>query len=242
MKELEAALNEELAKVLGAKHNWMGVIAGVAGRRASEFSWTKNGLLEDVVADVTGDIILQAKEGKLAGAVIRAKEASHTDAELVENLRHVVMKAAFYRVSDAMKWRYRSGTQFSQINVSNSNSIHGDFADTVEARPETDTDLTYYTDLLVEELEVMATAAEWKHNRTGNPSYPKQAKRLRKSKEMVPDRVEGMALKDLMEKYSVGSKGGMQQHLDDIGQALARVAGRLGDPTLVRGTKGIEVA
>jgi hypothetical protein len=236
MKELEAALNEELANVLGARHNWMGVIAGVAGRRASEFARTKNGLLEDVVTDVTGDIILQAKEGKLAGAVIRAKEASHTEAELVENLRHVVMKAAFYRVSDAMKWRYRSGTQFSQI------SAETDFSETVEARPETDTDLTYYTDLLVEELEVMATAADWKHNRTGNPSYPKQAKRLRKSKEMVPDRVEGMALKDLMEKYSVGSKGGMQQHLDDIGQALARVAGRLGDPTLVRGTKGIEVA
>jgi len=236
MKELEAALNEELAKVLGAKHNWMGVIAGVAGRRASEFARTKNGLLEDVVTDVTGDIILQAKEGKLAGAVIRAKEASHTDEELVENLRHVVMKAAFYRVSDAMKWRYRSGTQFSQISAEN------DFSETVEARPETETDLTYYTDLLVNELEVMATAADWKHNRTGNPSYPKQAKRLRKSKEMVPDRVEGMALKDLMEKYSVGSKGGMQQHLDDIGQALARVAGRLGDPTLVRGTKGIEVA
>jgi hypothetical protein len=34
----------------------------------------------------------------------------------------------------------------------------------------------------------------------------------------------------------------MQLHLDDIGQALARVAGRLGDPTLVRGTKGIKVA
>lgn len=241
MKELEAALNEELAKVLGARHNWMGVIAGVAGRRASEFARTKNGLLEDVVTDVTGDIILQAKEGNLAGAVIRAKEASHTDAELVENLRHVVMKATFYRVSDAMKWRYRTSTQFSQISAERFKDLT-DFSETVEARPETDSDLSYYTDLLMNELEVMATAADWKHHRTGNPSYPKQAKRLRKSKEMVPDRVEGMAFKALMEKYGVGSKGGMQQHLDDIGQALARVAGRLGDPTLVRGTKGIEVA
>jgi len=229
MKELEAALNEELSNVLGARHNWMGVIAGVAGRRASEFSRTRNGLLEDVVADVTGDIIIQAKDGKLAAAVIRAKEASNTDDELVENLRHVVMKAAFYRVSDAMKWRYRSATQFSQI------SEESDFAETVQARPEIESDLSHYTELLVNELEVMATAADWKHK------Y-KLAARYRRSKEMVPDRIEGMAFKGLMEKYSVGSKGSMQLHLDDIGQALARVAGRLGDPTLLRGTKGIEVA
>lgn len=229
MKELKDALNAEFGRVLGASHDWMGVIAGVVGRRASEFARTKNGLLEDVVTDVSGDIIIQATTGKLHAAVIRAKEASSTDAELVENLRHVIMRAAYFRASDAMKWRYRSRTQFSQIGEENG------FGDTVEARPEPENDLSSYTDLLVKELEVMAAAAEWQNRH-------RLAKRYRRAKEMVPDRIDGMAMAGLMEKYDIGSKGTMQLHLDDIGQALARVAGRLGDPTLVRGTKGIEVA
>jgi len=229
MKELEAALNEELAKVLGARHNWMGVIAGVASSRASEFARTKNGLLEEVVTDVTSDIILQAKEGAFAGAVIRAKEASKTDAELVENLRHVVMKAAFYRVSDAMRFRYGGGvTQFSQKE--------NGFAETVQARPDTDADadLSEYKDLLVKELEVMATAADWQWDHTGNPSHLGLAKRLRKSKEMVSDRVDGMVMKDLKAKYG-GSKVLIQDHIDDIRKSLSRVAKRLGDETLIAG-------
>jgi len=237
MKELEAALNEELAKVLGARHNWMGVIAGVAGSRArtstapGEFARSKYGLLEEVVTDVTSDIILQAKEGAFAGAVIRAKEASKTDAELVENLRHVVMKAAFYRVSDAMRFRYGGGvTQFSQIGEENG------FAETVQARPDTDADadLSEYKDLLVKELEVMATAADWQWDHTGNPSHLGLAKRLRKSKEMVSDRVDGMVMKDLKAKYG-GSKVLIQDHIDDIRKSLSRVAKRLGDETLIAG-------
>jgi hypothetical protein len=230
MKRLEAALNEELVKVLGARHNWMGVIAGVAVSRASEFARTKNGLLEDVIADVTGDIILAAKEGSFAGAVIRAKEASHTDAELVDNLRPVVIKAAFYRVSDAMRFRYRSGTQFSQIGGTDG------FAETVEARPDTDSDsdLSEYTELLMNELEVMATTADWQYAKVGNPSHFELAKRLRKSKEMVSDRVNGMVFKDLKAKYG-GSNQRMQDHIDDIRKSLSRVAKRLGDTTLIAG-------
>lgn len=239
MKELEAALNEELVKVLGARHNWMGLIFRVVAGRSSEFARTNNGLLEDVVTDVTGDIILQAKKGAFAGAVIRAKEASHTDAELVDKLQHVVVKAAFYRVSDAMKWRYGGGIQFSQIGEENG------FDETVcqrhvdlqqlKANPDTDDDLSEYKDLLVNELEVMATAADWHFDHTGNPGFQGQAKRLRKSKEMVSDRVDGFAMKDLMEKYGVGSKAGMQDHLADIRQSLSRVANRLGDRTLIAG-------
>jgi hypothetical protein len=231
MKELKDALNAEFARVLGASHDWMSVIAGVVGRRASEFARTKNGLLEDVVTDVSGDIIIQATQGRLHAAVIRAKEASSTNDELVNNLRHVIMRAAYFRASDAMKWKYRTRTQFSQIGEENG------FGDTVEARPEpeSDLDLSNYTDLLVQELEVMAAAAEWQ-------SKHRLAARYRRAKEMVPDRIDGMAMGGLMEKYDIRSKGTMQLHLNDIGQALARVAGRLGDPTLVRGTKGIEVA
>lgn len=230
---IEDALNAELEQVLGAKHNWMGVIAGVAGRRASKFVQHGNGLLEDVVTDVSGDIIMQAKNGKLALAVIKAKEASHTDAELVENLRHVVMKATFFRVSDAMKWRHERGsTQFSQMG-DGEDTIS--FAESIEGRSDTDADLSQYSELLQEELELMATAAEWQKK-------SRLAARYRRSKAMVQDRIEGSSMGELMEKFDIGSKGTMQLHLDDIGQALARLAGRLGDETLLQGTKGIEVA
>lgn len=232
MTELEAALNKELSAVLGASHNWLGVIAGVAGRRASEFARTRNGLFEDVVADVTGDIIVQARTGNLLLAVIRAKTKSETDEQLVDNLRHVVMKAAYFRTSDAMKGRYRSVTQFSQID--DELDFRGEIQAPDDFNEDSDSDLSYYTDELEKELELMAVTAIYQHKN-------KLAKRYRRAKEMVPDRVGGMPMGKLMLKFDIHSKGTMQLHLDDIGKALARVAERLGDPTLIRGTAGVEV-
>lgn len=221
---LEDALNEELSKVLGVNHNWMGVITKSIVTR---YRWLSgNGLIDDVIADVSGDIIIQAKDGRLSLAVIRAKELSTNDADLLKNLISTVFSATMYRTRDAMKLTYDralKASQFSQMGDG-----EGDFAEVVEARPESSgLELDEYTDLLVEELELMAAVSEWNN-------HNKMAKRLRLTKLIVVDRVQGMKLKELMEKYKISSKATMQAILDDINTAFGTVAKKVNDPVLLQ--------
>jgi len=234
MNDLEVALNNELTNVLGAKYNWLGVIAGTVGRRASSFAAHKNGLLEDVVTDVTGDINIQARDGTLSKAVIRAKEASKTEAELVDNLRIVVMKAAYFRASDAMKWRYRSLTQFSQVA---GETRYDNFSELIPARSEAESEFGTpdYVKLLIDELELMALAEEW----GGKGQFKHNAKRLRFAKEIVRDRVGGMSIRPLCKKYGLKRGSTAAAILHDIEQALVRVARKSKDSTLIRGTRGM---
>lgn len=224
---LKDALNIELSKVLGVEHDWMDVISKTVQWQAMKLS--NSGLLDDVVTDVSGDIIIQAKTGKLSIAVIRAKEQATNDTELLRNLVGTVKSATRFRTRDAMKLRYDrtvKGSQFSQIEQ---NGEAGDFAEYVEARPESSgLELDEYTDLLVNELEVMATAAEWQSNN-------KLAKRLRLTKLVVVDRVQGMKLKDLMTKHGVRGKATMQAIINDINIAFGNVARELNDPVLLEG-------
>lgn len=220
------SLNEELTAVLGAEFNWAQYIASIAAHRASRF--TKSAIMEDIVTDVTGDILIQAKDGTLAVAIAKAKEGASTDAELLHNVKGVVMQATKFRVSDAVRWTYRQrATQFSQIEA-DGNRI-------AEIPAHEEADLEQYKSLLANELELMAQAAEWK-------KQTKLARRLRLAATIVPDRVDGWTLPELQEKYGVKSSSTMNAILDDIGQALARVAGRLQDPTLLRGTAEVAIA
>jgi hypothetical protein len=140
------------------------------------------------------------------------------------------MQATKFRVGDAVKWKYRQDVvQFSQLNKLSGG--HG-YVDNIPDR--LDTDLEAYKPMLIRELGLMAQAAEWKRQ-------TKLARRLRLAATIVPDRVDGWTLHDLMEKYEVKSSSTMNAILDDIGQALARIAGRLQDPTLLAGTAGVEV-
>ena len=215
------SLNEELIAVLGAEFDWTQYIASIAAHRASRF--TKSAIMDDIVTDVTGDILIQAKDGALAVAIAKAHEAD-TPAEVLHNVKGVVMQATKFRVSDAVRWTYRQrATQFSQIEK------EGNRIAEIPAHEETD--LGQYKTLLAKELELMAQAAEWK-----------LARRLRLAATIVPDRVDGWTLQELQEKYGVKSSSTMQAILDDIGQALARVAGRLQDPTLLRGTAEVAIA
>lgn len=226
--KLKDALNEELSNVLGANHNWMNVITVAVGKRASKLF--RNGLMDDVVADVSGDIIIHAKDGKLLEAVIRAKESSANEEELVQKLTATIVSAASYRTRDAMKGKYNRtmrASQFSQMGDG-----EGDFAETVEARPESSgLELDEYTDLLVKELELMASIEEWNVQGKGRRN---SLSRLRLSKEVVVDRVQGMKLRDLMSKYGVTSKDTMNSIFMDINTAFARVAKKLNDPVLLR--------
>lgn len=220
------SLNEELTAVLGAEFDWAQYIASIAARRASKF--TKSAIMEDIVTDVTGDILIQAKDGTLAVAIAKAKEGSNTPDELLHNVKGVVMQAAKFRVSDAVRWTYRQkAVQFSQIEVDGQREWHVDKAQ--------ESNLEEYKSLLVKELGLMAQAAEWKRQ-------TKLARRLRLAATIVSDRVDGFTLDELQEKYGVKSSSTMQAILDDIGQALARVAGRLQDPTLLRGTAEVAIA
>jgi len=243
-------LNEELVAVLGAEFDWAQYIASIAAHRASKF--TKSAIMDDIVTDVTGDILIAAKDGTLAVAIAKAKEAE-TPAEVLHNVKGVVMQATKFRVSDAVRWTYRTkAVQFSQIeHWSGSDVDRGRRIASVQAKPRRraldrgrriasvqandESDLEQYKSLIVNELGLMAQAADRK-------KQTKLARRLRLAATVVSDRVDGFTLTELQEKYKVKSSSTMQAILDDIGQALARVAGRLQDPTLLRGTAEVAIA
>ena len=226
--KLVDVLNEELSKVLGANHNWMEVITRAVNSKASRFS--NNGIIDDVITDVSGDIILQAKDGKLSIAVIRAKQSSTTEDELLLKLKAMLSSAAMFRTRDAMKSTYNRplrASQFSQMG-----DDEGDFAETVEATPESSgIELDDYINLLVNQLELMASIEEWKVGQRGGRN---SVARLRLSKEVVVDRVNGMKLKALMSKYGITTKATMNAILEDINTAFAAVAKKLNDPVLLR--------
>lgn len=219
---MKNALNKELSKVLGVDHDWMGVITKAVNNR---YRWlSKNAWIDDVVTDVSGDIIIEAQSGGLLNAVIRAKQSSKNDAELLKNITSTVQSATMYRARDAMKLRYDRNLKASQF------SQMGDevnFSDTIEATPDSSLDLDDYIKLLVDELELMATASEWMGKN-------RMATRLRLTKEIVVDRVYGMKLKELMTKYGISSKATMSSILDDINTAFGRVAQKANEPILLQ--------
>jgi hypothetical protein len=53
--------------------------------------------------------------------------------------------------------------------------------------------------------------------------------------------LEGWGFDELMGRHGVKSSSTMSAIMDDIRQAVARIAGRLQDPTLLRGTAGVKV-
>lgn len=227
MNDLDRKLNE----VLGASFNWMQYISSIAVNQARNFS--KSGLIDDIVTDVVSDIVVQAeaKEGGLALALIRAKEASADDESLLRNVKGVVMQAAKFRVSDARrKWqRFLKTPQFSQLDSDGESGINAVVDEHRDA-----SEYESYKPLLVNELQLMAQAAEWKRQ-------TKLARRLRLAAEVVPFRLDGETMGELMERFEVKSTATMQAILDDIGQALARVAARTGNPVLMAGTESVAI-
>lgn len=222
---LRAALNEELSMNLGAKYNWMSVIDVVVHNRSN---LSRSGLGEDVVTDVSGDLMLDIRSGKLSRSINHAHNSSKTEDELIDGLRRIVMKAAFFRASDAMKKKYRRGAmQFSQMK-SDDDDDDFDVAD-VESDIQASEDVDY-GQLLIDEFELMAVKAEWNHS-------GRLAKRYRKIKEIIPDRFDGMTMKDLMKKHGINSKGTFQHMINDIITVFSRVAEKLGDKKLVEGVE-----
>lgn len=230
MNEIKDALNHEFTNVLGTNHDWMGIIAGIVGKRANKFAQAQNALLDDVITDVSGDILIQAKNGGLTNAIIQAKSSSKTNEELVNNLRHVVMKAAWYRASNVMRKdheKYHKVIRFSQMNADQD----ADYAQTIVAptiQNESESEYQDYVQMLQNELELMAIAHEQQnHNRL--------AKRCRLAKKVVVDRANGLKINELMDIHNVPSKATMQAILDDIKLALERVAELSNNDTLLYG-------
>lgn len=142
----------------------MQYIASIAAHRASKF--TKSGIMDDIVTDVTGDILIAAKDGTLAVALAKAKEAE-TPAEVLHNVKGVVMQATKFRVSDAVRWTYRTkAVQFSQIKQGDRRIA------SVQANDESA--LEQYKSLIVNELGLMAQAAEHRPQRSRRGSTRRQ--------------------------------------------------------------------
>lgn len=221
-------LNQTLTAVLGVEYDWQHYIASITQHAASQF--TKSAIFDDILTDVTADLYFAAKDGKLTVALVKAKDEAKDDAELLSNVKGVVMQATKFRASDARrKYQKRMGVvQFSQLEK---------VEETVAQREQTDA--SEYEALLVRELDLMAQSAEW----TKKPwkSWAKLAKRYRLAATIVPDRLQGWGFDDLMKRHNVKSSSTMAAIMDDIELALARVAGKLQDPTLLKGTAGVKV-
>lgn len=226
-------LNRELANVLGVDFDWQRYITVVTFGSATKFA--RNGVFDDIVTDVVSDLYLAAKDGKLAGALVKAKKKSNTPDELLHNVKGVVHQATKFRASDARrKWtKHFATSQFSQLEKEVTAMV-----DSVPDR--TQTDASEYVPLIVNELELMSQRVKGKRGLAPEQAT-KIAKRLRLAAAIVPDKLEGWGFDALMERHGVKSSSTMTTIMDDIGQAVARVAGRLQDPTLLKGTAGVLV-
>lgn len=226
-------LNAELVRIFGIEFEWLNYIKNIVNSRAA--SVRKKGLINDLVTDVIGDIFIDATtdENGLHKAIIKAKSSD----DHLNSMQAVVMQAVKYRVLDGLSWRYGNNkktknakdSQFSQLEeFASGDSASFDVAEKVSY----DQDDQEYLDLLSHELNLMIRAAEWQGDTV-------LRKRYQRALAVLPDRLEGMSVAELMEKHGIGSTATMTKTLADIGKALAIVAQKTQSPKLLLGTVGI---
>ena len=222
------AMNDLLTGVLGGvEYNWEKHIHRVVASNMPRLA--RSGRLQDVITDVTSDFVLASQDGSLKETIIKAKENSEDDVQLLDNMKKVLNRGIWYRTSTAIRsGKRKKVASFSEVDQGDTDE---EIANSLmDHRIDSDKEYLAYGDELVKELEVMATAAEWKNNH-------RLAKRLRLAKEMVHSRLEGKTFGELQVQFSVKGTATMKAILDDMGQALARIAARTGDSTLLNGTK-----
>lgn len=107
-------MNDQLNSILGIEFNWMNLIESFLVSYAPKVK--QRGLMDEMVNDVAGDIIIALLSDETNGL----KDAL-TKAEGLEQLKSVIIQAARFRARSLLrtdrKSRYSSkGTQFSQLS------------------------------------------------------------------------------------------------------------------------------
>lgn len=208
------ALNTELVKAIGHPGDWMAVIRRVVC--GSMKGHVRRGFMDDIVADVVSGIVVS--KDKLAPKFQQA--LSSDDPE--NGVRCVLGKAARFRASDAGytldRWLNHRQLEVPSGDDENCQGIRE--ASYVDHHD----DMEHH---VVNELEVMAVAHEWKRN-------TRLAKRCRLAQKVVPHRLAGEDIYSLMKLFDVPSTCTMQSVLNDIAEAVHRLGVKFDDPVLLK--------
>lgn len=232
-----SAMNDLLVATMGgAVQDYEGIIASMV---VSRMGLVRNSAkFEEVVADVTSDLVISSQTGGFATSIAKAKENSTTPEELVKNMKSVFMSGVWYRIQTAIRNKKKRITTFSDLedSVPQDNRKNESVFEVLtidKKRGNEHHEYLSYGDMIVEELEVMATAAEWINKN-------RLARRYRLAKEMVPGRLAGKSMLELKDEFSVKSRATMQDIFHDMQRAMSSVAKKTQNDILLRGTASVE--
>ena len=232
-----SAMNDLLVATMGgAAQDYEGIIASMV---VSRMGLVRNSAkFEEVVADVTSDLVVSSQTGGFATSIAKAKENSSTPEELVKNMKSVFMSGVWYRIQTAIRNKKKRIATFSDLEDSipqdnRKNESVFEVLTIDKKRGNEQHEYLSYGDMIVEELEVMAVAAEWINKN-------RLARRYRLAKEMVPGRLSGKSMLELKDEFSVKSRATMQDIFHDMQRAMSSVAKKTQNDILLRGTASVE--
>ena len=204
----KTANSQLLSEVLGVEADWFNYVWTLAfhyGRRGETVS------IDELASDITSSLVLDLRnpESGFTKAVARAKESD----DPLKSLRGVLTQATKFRVKDYFKALARK-EQRQRL-------FREDEAVMVQV-------IDDYSSSMLKELERMAVEAE------GNKKQ-RLADRIRFAKRVLPHRLEGASLDDLMKRFpEAGGRERMFNVLKDMGQAVHRLGEKLGVPEFTR--------
>jgi DnaJ-domain-containing protein 1 len=214
---MEFSVDRELNKITGAPFQWTKYIVSIVVKFAGGMA--KGGYFEDIVTDTINGILFNAQEGGLKASIEEAKARSNSPAELLENMKGVIMQAAKMRAMDFRRKYGRQQTrmlQFGQVD-----GDEGDFgisrAMDHGPRPEDHADSESLEHQVIAQLDAMIQQAR-------ATKQTRLVKRLELAKALAPDRMSGMQLPELMAKHGL-KQTQVHSILQDIYAAIRQING-----------------
>lgn len=224
----------------GAAQDYEGIIANMVSRHMGLNR--QSAKFDDVVTDITSDLVIAAQEGGLQLAIAKAKANSSDDETLAKNMKSVFMTGVWYRIQTAIRNKKRKTITFSEIeaiaksdSAKESDKLLFDVLAVDKKRGNEEHEYRSYGQMIMDELETMALASEW-----GNKT--RLAKRYRLAKQMVPGKLAGKTMTELRDEFAVKSLATMQAIFDDMAKATAWVASKTQNEILLFGTASVEAA
>lgn len=208
LKAMAFQTDAELSRRLGVDLDWSQFVADILLQRGER---SDNGLFEDMVTDiVTGILMALDGENALSEKVAWCKATSHDEASLLNKLKPVM--------SSAVHYRFRDFRDRSEYNIGRGQMPEDSTFEPVSY------DWPVGSELDAEALQSMIEAelSERHAKATGM-----QRTVLEKAKVMLPDRIEGMGLREICEKHGWGRGKMTSLALNEVFSAVESVIHRL---------------
>lgn len=208
LKAMSFQTDAELSRRLGVELDWSKFVSDILLQRQER---SDNGLFEDMVTDIVTDLILALDgENALSEKVAWCKATSHDEASLLNKLKPVM--------SSAVHLRFRDFRRRDSYNIG-----RGQMPEDTTFEP-VSYDWPVGSEMDAEALQSMIEAelSERHAKATGM-----QRTVLEKAKEMLPDRIEGLGLREICRKHGWGRGKIASMALNEVFSAVESVVHRL---------------